>query len=399
MLILRNIKGNLIRLLCALSCVVAFAACGDHNDTPGQPGPPQQDAHRTVIVYMLASSNGLGAGAPRDYDIQDIEEMCEAVRAGALGYGRLLVFHSASDGSQILKEITPSGIETLKEYDPEVLPQTSSRMNEVFDDMKNFAPAGDYGLILWGHGTGWIQDGITESEPAAVRPYSYGWEHKGSQAMNITTLASTLEGRGFSFLYMDCCYMASVEVVYQLRNAVRMIVAYPTEVLAYGMPYDKNIKCFFNNDPDLVGAAKNTMDFYKAMLEDSYRMCTVAVIDTDGMDGLASVTSLIYGMNSTGLPPDYTPQPYETGSVCNYYDFASYVRALDSSGGYLDEFESALADVVVYEDATAYLWGRLPLNEHSGLSTFIMKNDGDMSKKNYSQLDWFKDVASNLIKQ
>ena len=57
-----------------------------------------------------------------------------------------------------------------------------------------------------------------------------------------------------------------------------------------------------------------------------------------------------------------------------------------------------MADVVVFEDATEMLWGQLALNEHSGLSTFIMKNDDDMSVKNYSQLDWFSDVASVLIK-
>lgn len=395
---LHDLKRYISRLLCAFSCVALMAACGGSNDGPEPPESSAGDASRTVLVYMLASSNGLGATSPLDYDIQDIDEMFTAAKAGDLGEGRLLVFHSASNGNQVLKEITPSGIDTLKVYDPTVFPQTSPRMGEVFDDMKELAPAGDYGLVLWGHGTGWLQDGITETEMSEVKMYSYGWEHKSSQAMNVTTLAANLEGRGFSFLYFDCCYMASVEVAYQLRHAVDKIVAYPSEVLALGMPYDRNLKCLFNSEPDLVGAAKNTMDFYNAMLEDSYRMCTISVINTGGMDRLASATAHIYGINTTGLPAGYTPQPYEMGSVCNYYDFASYVRALDSDVELLEEFESALADVVVYEDATEYLWGRLPLNEHSGLSTFIMKNDGDLSKKNYSQLDWYADVASNLIK-
>lgn len=383
----------------AFAGAISFASCRhDDNPLPPEPQVPAEEVDRTVLVYMLASSNGLGASDPRDYDIQDIEEMLDAAKAGGLNGGRLIVFHSAANGKQVLKEIKPAGIDTLKSYDPEILPQTSLRMGEVFDDMKRLAPASDYGLVLWGHGTGWLQTGIEEAETADVRPYSYGWEHRESQAMNITTLARNLEGRDFSFLYMDCCYMASIEVIYQLRNAVRNIVAYPTEVLAFGMPYDKNVKYLFSDKPDLVSAASATMDYYKAMLEERYRMCTVSVLNTDAVDRLADVTRRIYEQNTTGLRPGYVPQPYQTGRLCYYYDFASYVRSLSCSDELQAEFEEAMADVVVFEDATEMLWGQLALNEHSGLSTFIMKNDDDMSVKNYSQLDWFSDVASVLIK-
>lgn len=396
----KNYHIALIRILSALSVVFGFASCGG-NDGPEPPEPPT-GVSRTVLVYMLASSNGLGASAPRDYDDQDLDEMLTAAEAGDLGDGRLLVFHSSSDGTQILKEVTAEGINEIKSYDSNTLPQSSERMNEVFDDMKSIAPAAEYGLILWGHGTGWLQDGISEVSYAAgdAKPYSYGWEHNGSQAMNITTLAKNLEGRDFKFLYMDCCYMASVEVAYQLRHAVNDIVAYPTEVLCYGMPYDINIKYLFSAEPDLVGAAKGTMFYYEAMHEDEYRMCTVSVLDTRNIERLAAAVAAIYEMNNVGVPAGFTPQRYETSYNCRYYDFASYIRALDSTPELLAEFEAALADVVVYEDATDYLWGRLALTEHSGLSTFIMKiADDTLSEKyNYDQLEWFDDVASKLIK-
>lgn len=384
-----------LNFLVVMAFVAIMSSCLDEKDEPAPPLPPTE-ASRTVLVYMLASNNGLGAAAPYDYDIQDIKEMELAAANGDLGDGRLLVYHSASNGNNILKEITAKGIDTLKIYSTDDLPQTSARMGEVFDDMKTFAPARDYGLILWGHGTGWLQDGIAEEEPLADT-YSYGSEHNSKWKMNITTLARAIAGRGFSFLYMDCCYMASVEVVYQLRNAVPRIVAYPTEVLAYGMPYEKNVKHFFADEPELEEAARNTYDFYDALSDYRYRMCTVSVINTLGLDRLAAATRAIYQRNRTGIPAGYKPQPYTTSSTCYYHDFGSYVSALDSDEALISEYKAAMAEVVEFELASEQIWGKLDINEHSGLSTFIMKNDAEAGKINYNQLDWYIDVASALI--
>lgn len=391
-----GIKDIRIVLACVIVAIIS-ASCGDgKGDTPEPPAPPVQEvAGRTVLVYMLAS-NSLGSTvSPYDYDMQDIREMQTAAAEGDITDGRLLVYHSSSNGNVVLKEILPDRIDTLKIYDPDVLSQSRERMDEVFDDMKSLAPARDYGLILWGHGSGWLQDGIAESQ-STVQTYAYGEENR--KWMNITTLASILEDRDFSFLYMDCCYMASVEVIYQLRKAVRRIVAYPTEVIAWGMPYDQNIKYFFMDTPDLESAAKATFDLYDSMSNPTYRLCTVGVFDTSGMDRLAAATRAIYDRNTTGIPDGYTPQPYMTSGTCYYFDFGGYVAALDYDDALKAEFDAALSDVVLYEAATPRLWNQIDINEHSGLSTFIMESDARFTLKNYDQLDWFVDVASALIK-
>lgn len=392
-------------LMAQIALVVAFslgaASCihDKNEDEPEVPVEPENPSvGRTVLVYMLASGNGLGAGAPNDYDMQDISEMRKAAAAGDITDGRLLIFHSASNGNQVLKEITQDGeIDTLKIYEPELRPQTAQRMSEVLDDMKAWAPADDYGLILWGHGTGWIEDGIADETASDYQSYSYGSELNNKWKMNVTSLANVLEDRGFSFIYFDCCYMASVEVIYQLRNAVPKIVAYPTEVLAWGMPYDLNVKHFFAKDAELIEAATNTFDYYARQSSPVYRMCTVSVFNTAGMKRLAEATRAIYQNNTTGVPENYSPQSY-TLSRNNYYcDFGGYVNALKSDSQQFDEFKAALAEVVELELATEKIWNQLPISEHSGFSTFIMGSNADVSKSNYSRLDWFDDVASALI--
>ncbi len=399
------------KLIAQLLLVVAFSlgatSCRHDKD---EPEVPDQPVGRTVLVYMLSSTNGLGAASPYDYDMQDLKEMRAAAAAGDIKDGRLIVFHSTSNGNQMLKEITHDGsIDTLKIYDSSIRPQTSERMAEVLDDMASLAPAEDYGLVLWGHGTGWIEDGINEYDGSAVHTYSYGSEQNNKWKMNVTTLADVLEGRGFSFVYFDCCYMASVEVIYQLRHVAPQIVAYPTEILAWGMPYDRNVKHFFAAKPELIEAARETFDFY-LHIEDNidlsafgvtnpnrYRMCTVSVFDTAGLDRLAAAVRAIYQDNKVGVPSGYSPQSY-TLSRNNYYcDLGGYIRALNPDQQKLAEFESALAGVVELELATEKIWGQLPINEHSGFSTFIMSSDYDVTNQNYNRLDWYGDVASALI--
>lgn len=380
------------------ACVISVVLVSCGNDEP-QPKRPPVPTGRTVLVYMLASNNGLGYSDPYDYDMQDIREMCRAAKNGDITDGRLIVFHSASNGRQVLKEITSSGsVDTLKIYNDALIPQSAERMSEVLDDMYALAPAGDYGLILWGHGTGWLEDGISdEVSSASVRPYAYGSENGDRRKMNITSLASQLEGRGFSFVYFDCCYMASVEVVYQMRDVAPRIVAYPTEVLAFGMPYDQNVRHFFAREPELEEAARNTFAFYDAMSNPRYRMCTVSVINTAGLDRLAAAVRAIYENNTTGVPAGYTPQPYTTSRPYYYCDLGGYISALDADDEKRREFEAALGDVVALELATDRIWNTLAIREHSGLSTFIMNSDDDMNSKNYCRLSWFDDVASALI--
>lgn len=399
----------LSKLMAQIALVVAFlpavTSCEHEEYGPDIPeNKDPEEVRRTVLVYMLASNNGLGG-----YDTQDLREMCTAAAEGGIAEGRLLVFHSASNGRQVLKEIMPSGeIDTLKVYVGSTAPQTSQRMSEVLDDMAEIAPARDYGLVLWGHGSGWLENGIDEDLQSDTQTYAYGSEN-GNQWMNITTLAKVLEGRGFGFLHFDCCYMASVEAIYQLRKTAPFIVAYPTEILGWGMPYERTVKYYFEPEPDLESVARETFDFYQHIEDnislselnyrpDTYRMCTVSLIRTAGLERLANATRDIYARNSTGIPANYTPQSYTLNANRYYCDFGSYVGALKSDDQQLDEFKAALADVVMLELATEKIWGRLEITEHSGFSTFIMGKDDDMTKLNYSRLDWSKDVASALIK-
>lgn len=382
--------NRIIYQIIALALLFLAVSCEDSPELPGA-----ESVNRTVLVYMVASNN-LGSGG---FDKADLQEMQKAAAAGDIVDGRLLVYHVPASGNPVLKEITSGGIDTLAEYGSEVSSVNSSRMREVFDDMRRLAPASDYGLVLWSHASGWLQDGMDDEIESIgatgdIVPQAFG-QDKGRK-MNMTALARTLEGEDFGFVYFDCCYMGAVEVAYELRKATPLVVASAAELPSPGMPYDLNVKCFFHPTPDLVGAARNTFEYYDSM-SGSMRTCTMSVIKTSGMERLAAAVAAVYRQADSPWPQGYAPQRYMTESRCYHFDLAHYVGALTSDKALLDEFNGALADVVLYEDATPSLWNRLVIESHCGLTTYIFDKESQTAIKGYNTTSWYRDVASQLL--
>lgn len=378
-------------LLSILIPLLAIISCGDEPDP--QPGPKPEPTPRTVLVYMVANNSLSG------FDGYDFDEMMTAAAAGDLGKSRLIVYHHGRGLVPQLKEITPDGIVVLKDYDTNDYSTSSRRMLQVISDMKSFAPADNYGLVLWSHGSGWLQDGIDESGTESplsltesVKPLSFGQD--GSRWMNVTTLASTLEGAGFDYVYFDCCYMGGIEVMYQMRNVAPLIVASATELPARGMPYDLNLRYLMPADADVAAAAASTFESYNSLSGDA-RTCTMSVINTAALDRLADLTARIYAAKEP-LPDSFVPQQFMLRN-CYLFDFEQYVEAKCSDSGLLEQWKEALADAVVYENHTPKLWNVMDIKHHCGLSTYILRQPEDAAYKNYGQLDWWTDVASSLF--
>ena len=390
---------DLIYIVCVLSLAFIFGSC---EETPDEP-KVVEECRRTVLIYQVANNNLGSAG----YNEQDITEMRNGAAAGKIpADGRLLVDNAKPSASPLLLEIKDNGVDTLKIYSNEVLSVSSKRMYEVFNDVERFAPSKEFGLVLWSHGSGWLQDGIDDNAAPAISTLSFGSE-KGN-TMNITTLANVLRnGPKLSFLYFDCCYMASVETLFELRDAAPVIIGSATELLVYGMPYDQNIEHFFSDEKALIEAAKNTFDLYNAMSGMS-RTCTMSVIDTQYLEELACATAAIYEKASPRLPSTYQPQRFMSQPVqsCLYFDFENYVEALcvDNSGNerfedaaeLLASFKNALSKCVLYKASTPRLWNDFDIKYHCGLSTFIVDDESKISNRNYNTLQWYTDVVSKF---
>lgn len=212
-----------------------------------------QPSERTVIVYM-SGENSLTA-----YVNSNLREMKEG--SHQLGPSScLLVYVDKSKNSELPwlarirnGQVTDSvsladmGISQKDEYasDPQV-------MEDVLKYAVSRYPAtSDYGLVLWGHSTGWlIGDSIPYTRAYGIDNGVNSSVSDEGKWINIPTLAKVL-GKvpaHWKFILADCCNFMCLESLYELRGVADYIIGSPAEIPQEGAPYDKVVPAMFDRD-------------------------------------------------------------------------------------------------------------------------------------------------------
>lgn len=395
------LSGIRYGIIVGILFMLTMISCSDNSspisDTPAEP------VHRTVLVYMIASNNLHSDFDPtEDYDHLDLQEMREAASTGALNGGRLLVYHVTQKTPARLLEIDNNGNETvLCTYPSGTVSVSSEQMTRVLDDVARLAPASDYGLVLWSHGSGWLEDGIETAGSQTLR--SFGLDGPTAK-MNVSTLANILNGRDLSFIYFDCCYMATIEVMYELKDCAPFIIGSASELPVYGMDYTLNLPCLFSpGKPNLEQAVRNTYNFYN-MQSGLWRTCTISLIDTSRLEDLASAARTVFLQTDFPYALCGIPQQYAKGTSY-YFDFADYINMLPvSDDEAITDLNNAINEAVVSRYATPYLWpgdifNQLQIKTHCGLSSYIILSENDIDKKSYRNLRWYTDVVSAMTER
>lgn len=381
-----------------------LAACSDDPEV-ARPRPntsateTPQECGRAVLVYMLAD-NSLGADG---YDRENLADMIAAARDGLLGDNRLIIYHDDRKADRpMMKEVTPYGLKILKEYDNGMNSTNPRRMEEAVADFKRLAPARNYGLIFWSHATGWPLGNMPMANSSAITPQWVG-EDRGSH-LDVNQLADVLRGEGFDYIYFDCCHLASVEALYELRDVADWFVGSAAELPAEGMPYYRTLPYLMADEADLVGAATQTFTKYD-QLTGMARTSTMSVVKASELDALASATASLYALHPS-LPADYAGQRFErpksNGESCYLFDFEDYIKNLDFGGNNaaaslaVNQWEAALHRAVVYHASTPWIFNTIQVKAHCGLTTYILRSQSDAANKGYAELQWFRDVASSL---
>lgn len=372
-----------------LLMALMLAACGGDEPKPVQPAEPEADpVSRTVLVYMVADNSLGGWGLDRE----DIDEMTTAVRANGLNGGRLLVYWASKKSGESypprLLEITPEGEKVLKTYDTDggVSSLDHSRIREVMADMKKLARAAGYGLVLWSHSNGWLGP----SHPNDDRYRAFGED--GNVHITIPSLAKALEDERFEFVYFDCCSMGNIETLYELRHLAPVMVASPTELGVEGMPYDKNVPCFFVKTPNLELAARNTFESYDAQGAE----CQIAVYDMTQIDTFARDSREVLS-HITRYPSTAGLQPFINGQKCYSYDMEDYFNTITSgmTDCGMEAWRYSLGNFVTYHAATDWAIDQLRINVFNGLGCFVPNSAADLEYRQYKDLAWWRDVVSH----
>lgn len=372
-----KLKTTLFTIFAAL----ILTACGSKGDEPPR---PDDNVSRTLLVYMIADCDlGYNGWAERD-----LAEMRYAVDHGLNG-GRVLVFHNAPGAHDRLVELMPdSTMREIVDYEGDGLSALSvERMKQVIADSRREAPAAEYGLVVWGHGTGWIEETSSRSDgPQRSIGLSDG------RRMKVTSFAEALTDTPFDWIYFDLCHLGVIEAVYELRHVAKTIVASTTELPLEGMPYKENLPHFFKPTADLVAAAGSTYDYYMNSPEATTRSCSIAVYDTEALDAFADATAAIMAA-APKLPYNYKPIQYGRGSRSGtIFDMREYIMATDAPQELKTAWDAAYDDLIVYTAATPTSYG-FDMSKFTGLGSHIVETMDDV-KLGYGNFQWWTDVVS-----
>ena len=391
----------------ASGLLVMASAC-THSDEPA----PAPDTRATSILLYAVASNNLA------YDYaDDLEELLQGMKSTDPAQADIWVYSLTNRIAPALQRVVrnadgSASLETVKLYTRDTFSTDPARISEVIADYTSLSAADQRGIIFWSHATGWQPDFSTHTVPSeASRPatgsdhdmtvsYSYGADqYLGvTDSCDILELDNAIPAATFDFIWFDCCYMSSIEVLYQLRDKAPYIVAYPTEVAAEGMPYDLTIPYLARRDFDLTGAARAMTDYYL----DRNQVITIAVCRTAGLDALAVEAEKAIGGTR---PAMIQLQRYSRAPNGPFFDFGQYSRTWGESrtDGDWDTaaFTEALDDVVVYKAASARGFdGRaIDPENFSGISCHYFEDYEMPADDYYKQLDWYKAVYPRYVQQ
>ncbi|HBG24722.1 MAG: hypothetical protein A2X17_04690 [Bacteroidetes bacterium GWF2_41_61] len=387
---MRKIKYIAPLLILAISSL--FISC--------EKNPFSGSEFRRVVVLYMAANNNLSSFA--EHNISTIKDGFVPDKQSK---DILVVYvHLPNKDPKLVRVYKESDGVVLEDIVATYTDQNSANgdvLKAVLNKIKVIFPANEYGLILWSHATGWLPQGYfnTSVNQGAFYedPYrdivkSFG-EDRGVE-MEVKELKGALPFR-FSFIIFDCCFMGGIETIYELRDKADYIVASPTEILAYGFPYDQIMSSLFQTKLDLEQTCQLFYDYYNNQ-SGVHQSATISIYKTAELKQLADVTKSIFNANRSKIATltMSTVQPFFRLNKSWFWDLGHLIEKIATPAEY-EAFNTALNKVIVAKWNTPFFID-LEIKKYSGVSTYIQNPENNFLDSFYKGFDW--NVASEMIK-
>jgi hypothetical protein len=276
-------------------------------EEPSNPEPPPiVPKPWTFLVYMSAD-NDLEPAA-----LADINEI-EAVSSSLLDANKVSIIvildravgYDASNGDwkdTRFYEITadPAGVNAsivskqldcfelglLKDTQTELDMANPLVLSQSIEYMKRSYPADNYGLIIWGHGTGWRGEGNNTNTLLNPPLKAVAFDDASGSYMTMPTLDSAITGKDLSLIGFDTCFGALIEVCYQIRDDAEWFIGSEGVTPSSGWDYTALFTAFLNRP------SATSSDFCDDVIEQFKNQymgingSTVSKIKLSGMENL-----------------------------------------------------------------------------------------------------------------
>lgn len=389
-----------------------------------EPKPDKKHIETSILLYAVASNN---LSTSFNEDMKEMKQGLKGANLSSVDYYVYYVRQGLNPGPTLVKAVkTNEGdvdFQEVRTYDRSLPSTDPKRISEVIREFSDISDGDTKGLILWSHSTAWAPaPGYNPDDIESINLENLSDEELGIKNQDIIKwwgqdiyqgveyycelpdLASAIPDNYFDFIWFDCCYMSSIEVIYELRNKAGRFVAYPTEVLAEGAPYDVVLPLIATSRPDLIAAADAMSEYYLS----GNKMFTVAVIDPAPIEEIADMAQQAIPGNQ---PSRANLIKYSRGRY-GFYDFGQYTSywgeslndpSINNISWNGTEFSQLMNQLILYKNCSNIIFtGMIDKEHYSGISCGYFNYDPNttvdpgVDQIYYTKLDWFKRVYKPL---
>lgn len=353
--ILKNKSWNYITILTAFICMLlSFTCCQPEDDN-------EKDfayTDNTILMFLPWAGSETDASSLYGYIQGNIKTIENAIRVDkGMNHTRLFVCISTSRSAGALIEVkynkkTQMCVrDTIDKYEwPTNDPVRI--MTERFSKVKSLSPSTKYSLFIGCHGTGWL---TRKSSINKVNKVIGGTSAKYSFTAEDLSSALINSGLHPQYILFDACYMANIECAYDLRNCCEHIIASTSELMDYGMPYDRLWRQLSSADPDYYDICNCFNSFYTTYM---YPYGTISVINCAEVDQIVEIMKEINNkydvdlMINDGLINPDNIQKLDGFDKTIFFDMQDYVTCLCKDEALLKRFNQVIQLVSPYPAAT-----------------------------------------------
>lgn len=350
--------------------IIVLTACNDDSSIPTK---------NLLLVYM-GGDNNLSA---------ETNEKLEAIAQGwnAEPGNKLLVYQDMKGVSPQLKEIVNENgrnTEVLIEEYPEENSATGDVLARVIDTTISLYPSSSYGLLLFSHASGWLPKGAL-GNPGGARSIITD----GKNEMELRDFAEAIPDHTFNYILFEACFMAGIEVAYELRNKANYILASSAEIISPGFTpvYAEAINSLFEHNLSRFGQ----LYFKYIYAQTGYRCsATLSVIKTSELTPLANWIKANSDKTREVIVEDI--QRFDRYPYRLFFDFGAYYSCLIDEDKQ-NELQQLINNCIVWKDATPTFMpndGGFVINSYSGLSVYIPQAKFITLNEAYKKLEWYK---------
>ncbi|MCD7969587.1 MAG: clostripain-related cysteine peptidase [Alistipes sp.] len=396
---------DIFKVLMPAAFLLVLSSCGNNDE--GGDGPDcipvgKISTKNTVLVYLGVDN--------KDFYTEGKEKIDILVNSWSDSYdGNMVVMADVSsrsgmsDDAVLVRigntETCGHGADTVKTYhnpdssDPEF-------MKQVWEDVIELYPAERYGMVVLSHAMGWLPYDLYKS------PESRALIEDNGSYMELEDFAGAVPR--LEYLICDLCFMAGVEVAYELKDKVNYLVASPAEVLVPGFDYSRMMPRLLKTEFTEADIIQVAYDFYETFRDgkyysnDLYKSATVSVVKNSELPALAeTVRDLIDWDVLTAQGDTLVDQVQDFFPYRKFYhDLGDLIAHLypddeDIAG----RFRQVLDQCVIAEYHTDHFYTASPypgaghaIDAFCGLTTYIPRTAYPSLNEYYTTLSWFDAV-------